>query len=348
MGYDWPPPEVPVRLVPIALALALAAPALAQQPQVPAEDKQSEYQRVFAEGLDALTRRDLKRGEAAFKRCRELFPEQPVVHYNLACTYSLAEKPDQAVECLRLAYEKGFVDLSHMGRDADLDPVRRTPAFRALLADLEQRTLAAVGPALRHVPEQAGAPILVWIHDQGGQPQADLDGLRSVFPGWLILAPQGRPGPRQGLVWDDRVEFVVVERLRALRAELKVDDPETRKRTFVVGDGAAGAMAVLVAAQHPELFGGVLAAGPRLHGALADLEPGGLRAYLVVKRDAPDEVEAGVVARDALVRAGSAVVLERYPLAKPLEKDRAVLLRGLGWLKGDAVKLPGAGVEQSF
>jgi predicted esterase len=338
-----------VRLVPLALALALAAPALAQQ-QPPAEDKQSEYQRRFAEGLDALHRRDLKRGEAAFKRCLELFPEQPVVHYNLACTYSLAEKPDEAVTFLRQAYERGFVDLSHVGRDTDLDAVRRTPQFRALLTDLEQRTLASVGPALRHVPEPAvaGAPILVWIHDQGGLPQSDLDGLRSIFPGWVILAPQGRPGPRQGLVWDDRVEFVVVERLRALRAELKLDDPETRRRTFVVGDGAAGALAVLVAAQHPDLFGGVLAAGPRLHVALADVEPSGLRAYLVVRRDAPEEVEAGVSARDALVRAGSAVVLERYPLPKPLEKDRAVLVRGLGWLKGDAVKLPGAGVEQSF
>src|SRR5690606_12307563 len=142
-------------------------------------------------------------------RCVQLFPQQAVSYYNLACTYSLGERTDEAVQMLRAAFERGFVDLAHMSRDMDLDPIRRTPAFRAALAEFEATLLRQVGPALTHVPD-AGAPegVLVWVHDQGVDPARDLERLRRLLPRWAILVPQGVP-TRQGHVWDQRVEFVV-------------------------------------------------------------------------------------------------------------------------------------------
>lgn len=324
----------------LALLLTAAPAARAQDPAA----RQAEYSEAFSAGLDAITRRDLARSEALFKRCVELMPDEPVAYYNLACTYSLGEKTDLAVQMLRDAFQRGFVDVSHMSRDLDLDPIRRTPAFRGALKEFETTLLNQVGPALTHVPEGAPAGVLVWVHDQGAAPARELERLRTVLPGWAILVPQGLQA-RSGFAWDDRVEFVVVERLRAFSAELGARAP----RALIAGEGAAGAMALLVATQHPELVAGVLASGPRLGSAVQDdVTPSGMRAYLVVHREDPAQLEQGVRARDHFVRAKSPVVLERYPLARPLEQDRAVLLRALSWLQGQPVQLPGAGVELTF
>jgi hypothetical protein len=325
----------------VLAALLLVAPfARAQDPDA----LQAEYSEAFSAGLEAITRRDLARSEALFKRCVQLRPDQPVAYYNLACTYSLGEKTDAAVEMLREAFKRGFVDVSHMTRDTDLDAIRRTPAFRGALAEFEAALLGQVGPALSHVPQGAPAGVLVWVHDQGVAPARDLERLRTILPNWAILVPQGL-NVRAGFAWDERVEFVVVERLRAFAAELGGRAP----RALIAGDGDAGVMALLVASQHPDLVAGVLASGPRLgSGVEGDVAPSGLRAYLVVHKDDAAQVEDAVRARDQFVRAKSAVVLERYPLANPLAQDRAILLRALSWLQGQPVQLPGAGVELTF
>ncbi len=335
----------------LALGLALCAPATAQErPQVdPAAERQAEFSMLFSQGLEAITRRDLARSEQLFKRCVQLYPDQAVSYYNLACTYSLGERADEAVQMLRAAFERGFVDVSHMSRDLDLDPIRRAPVFRAAMSDFEGTLLRQVGPALSHVPEGAPEGVLVWVHDQGAAPARELERLRQLLPRWAILVPQGVP-VREGHAWDERVEFVVVERLRGFTADLTAGaGAPAPLRAFVAGEGAAGAMALLVAVQHPDLVQGVLAAGPGLARAVDDdLAPSGTRAYLVVHKDDAGQVQAGVQARDRFVKAKSAVVLERYPLPSPLSQDRAVLLRALTWLQGQPVQLPGAGAEQVF
>lgn len=334
----------------LTLGLALCAPAARAQdtPVDPAAEKQAEFSRLFSEGLEAITRRDLARSERLFKQCAQLFPDQPVAYYNLACTYSLGEHAPEAVQMLREAFQRGFVDVSHMNRDLDLDPIRRTPEFRAVMSEFEATLLRQVGPALTYRPEGAPEGVLVWIHDQAVAPERDLERLRELLPRWAILVPQGVP-VRTGFAWDERVEFVVVERLRAFASELTGPGAAAPVRAFVVGEGDAGAMALQVAVQHPDLVQGVLAAGPGLGRAVDDdLVPTGTRAYLVVQKGDAGQVESGVEARDHFVKAKSPVVLERYPLPSPLSEDRAVLLRALTWLQGQPVQLPGAGAEQVF
>ncbi|MCO5165526.1 MAG: hypothetical protein M9894_04040 [Planctomycetes bacterium] len=340
-------------LTALALVFAVSAGvARAQQRQQqvdPEAERQAEFSRLFAEGLDAITRRDLARSEALFKRCVELFPNQAVSHYNLACTYALGEKAEKAVAALRDAFRLGFVDLGHMSRDVDLDPIRRTPLFRGAISEFEAALLGQVGEPLTHVPAGDGPPdgLLVWVHDQRASPARDLERLRTLLPRWAILVPQGVP-LRDAFAWDERVEFVVVERLRAFTGQLRRPGA-TPLRALVAGEGAAGTMALSVALHHPDLVAGVLAAGPNLGAAVdADLAPSGTRAYLLVHRDDANHVRAGVQARDRFVKAKSPVVLERYPLPNPLSQDRAVLLRALGWLQGREVTLPGAGAEHTF
>jgi tetratricopeptide (TPR) repeat protein len=78
-------------------------------------------------------------GLAIDKRLVQLRPEDPLAHYNLACSYALLKRPDQAIKTLRLAVELGYRDFRYMREDRDLESVRRDPRFRQLLREFENR-----------------------------------------------------------------------------------------------------------------------------------------------------------------------------------------------------------------
>jgi len=63
----------------------------------------------------------------------EAHPEYPMPLYNLACCESLAGRPAEAVEHLRLAIERGEQFRSMAAEDSDFDPIREEPAFKELI-----------------------------------------------------------------------------------------------------------------------------------------------------------------------------------------------------------------------
>jgi tetratricopeptide (TPR) repeat protein len=71
------------------------------------------------------------------RRLVQLRPRDPLAHYNLACSYALLKRPDQALKTLRLAVELGYRDFRYMREDRDLDSVRHDPRFRQLLREFE-------------------------------------------------------------------------------------------------------------------------------------------------------------------------------------------------------------------
>lgn len=73
------------------------------------------------------------------KRLVQLRPGDPLAHYNLACSYSLLKRPDQALKTLRRAVELGYRDFRYMREDRDLDSIRHDPRFRQLLREFENR-----------------------------------------------------------------------------------------------------------------------------------------------------------------------------------------------------------------
>ena len=62
-----------------------------------------------------------------------LEPENPVVFYNLACSYSLTDQFDRAAEALEKAIQLGYEDFAWLAKDPDLKKFRKQPAFRAIL-----------------------------------------------------------------------------------------------------------------------------------------------------------------------------------------------------------------------
>jgi Flp pilus assembly protein TadD len=71
------------------------------------------------------------------KRLVQLRPTDPLAHYNLACSYALLKRQDQALRTLRRAVELGYRDFCYMREDRDLDSIRTDPRFRQLLREYE-------------------------------------------------------------------------------------------------------------------------------------------------------------------------------------------------------------------
>lgn len=104
------------------------------------------YERVLKEKpdhLDALmiladvyTRKGLyDRGLEMDERLSKLCQEDPIVHYNLACSYALTGKRELAVAALQKAVQLGYDDLPHLLKDPDLKTLHNDPAFEALIRD---------------------------------------------------------------------------------------------------------------------------------------------------------------------------------------------------------------------
>lgn len=61
----------------------------------------------------------------------------PIVHYNLACSYALIGQVDKAIDTLELAIEYGYRDFTYLQRDPDLEGIRHDPRYLALLSRIQ-------------------------------------------------------------------------------------------------------------------------------------------------------------------------------------------------------------------
>jgi serine/threonine protein kinase/Flp pilus assembly protein TadD len=62
-----------------------------------------------------------------------LDPDDPGLLYNVACTYSVLGKLDGALSVLERALDKGYANKEWMENDPDLEPIRSSPRYQALL-----------------------------------------------------------------------------------------------------------------------------------------------------------------------------------------------------------------------
>jgi hypothetical protein len=60
-------------------------------------------------------------------------PEDPLVLYNVACLHALIDKRQEALGYLEKSVRNGFGHMDSMLSDADLDSIRRTPWFQAIV-----------------------------------------------------------------------------------------------------------------------------------------------------------------------------------------------------------------------
>jgi hypothetical protein len=70
------------------------------------------------------------------ERLAHLRPKDSLVLYNLACSYSLMDRVDEALLALEKALSMGYRDFKWLAEDPDLQNVRRHPLFQKIRAKL--------------------------------------------------------------------------------------------------------------------------------------------------------------------------------------------------------------------
>src|SRR5438034_1400868 len=72
------------------------------------------------------------------ERLSHLEPTNPLVFYNLACSYSLIGEVDLAANALEKALTLGYRDFKWLAKDPDLRTLRKHPAFREIEAKIRK------------------------------------------------------------------------------------------------------------------------------------------------------------------------------------------------------------------
>jgi hypothetical protein len=86
---------------------------------------------------DDYTRRGLyTEGLRIDQRLSLLRPDDAVVHYNLACSYSLTDQMEPAFQALHAAISLGYRDFEAMDNDPDLDNVRQHAEYKRIRAKM--------------------------------------------------------------------------------------------------------------------------------------------------------------------------------------------------------------------
>jgi hypothetical protein len=66
------------------------------------------------------------------KQLSQIEPRNPLVFYNLACSYSLNREVDLAVAALEKALALGYRDFQWLSKDPDLRRLRKHPSYRTI------------------------------------------------------------------------------------------------------------------------------------------------------------------------------------------------------------------------
>ena len=97
----------------------------------------------FVEALQLLGDHYTQRGQyeqglKVDERLSRLEPRNPLVFYNLACSYSLIGEVDQAAHALNKALALGYRDFKWLAKDPDLRTLRKHPLFRDIEAKIRK------------------------------------------------------------------------------------------------------------------------------------------------------------------------------------------------------------------
>ena len=97
----------------------------------------------YVEALQVLGDHYTQRGrfENSLKvdqRLSRLEPRNPLVFYNLACSYSLNREFDRAAASLEKALSLGYTDFKWLAKDPDLRTLRKHPLYRSIEAKIRK------------------------------------------------------------------------------------------------------------------------------------------------------------------------------------------------------------------
>jgi len=76
------------------------------------------------------------------ERLARLEPQNSLVFYNLACSYSLTDQLDRAALALDKALQLGYRDFNFLAKDPDLRKLRQHPVYRYIEAKIRRMKIS--------------------------------------------------------------------------------------------------------------------------------------------------------------------------------------------------------------
>jgi hypothetical protein len=104
----------------------------------------------FVEALQVLGDHYTQRGEHKHSldvdiQLSLLEPRNPLVFYNLACSYSLNGDVDLAATALEKALTLGYCDFKWLAKDPDLRSLRNHPVYKSIVARIRKMKVRITG-----------------------------------------------------------------------------------------------------------------------------------------------------------------------------------------------------------
>ena len=94
-------------------------------------EKKSDFVEALAALGDLYTKKGFyEKGLIVDEKLATLRPDDAIVLYNLACSYSLVNNLDKALRTIKQAVECGYDNLDHLNQDPDLLNLRKDSRFR--------------------------------------------------------------------------------------------------------------------------------------------------------------------------------------------------------------------------
>jgi tetratricopeptide (TPR) repeat protein len=94
-------------------------------------------------GDDYTRRGRFEEGLRVDEKLSRLKPDDSLIHYNLACSYSLTNQCDLAAEALELALNFGYRDFKWMMQDPDLKNLREHSDYKRIRAKVRELQVRA-------------------------------------------------------------------------------------------------------------------------------------------------------------------------------------------------------------
>lgn len=123
-----------------------AAPVLPSDEQAALSERVNKLARLEENNrraLEAMSLREFDRAREILKGAITESPEQPVLHYNMACIEALSGNIESALNYLSASVDLGFNDIEHLNQDRDLDNLRSESQFKRLYQIVASNAIAA-------------------------------------------------------------------------------------------------------------------------------------------------------------------------------------------------------------
>jgi predicted esterase len=221
---------------------------------------------------------DFSEAESYYELAMQADPTWSYPPYQLACNYELWNRHAQAVPQFELAMALGYDDFPTALMDYELGRIRDALDFNATLLDIRDRYVAsaatrvgqpiAVPPA--GDPPSGGWPLMLLLHGYGDTNLSYLDSAQAWADlGFVAVAVPGSVPAMEGrYMWSmDSLEPTRRD-LQAIVGSPLLDGVVNRDRVFLLGFSQGALHAMLLTAENPDLYAGVVALSPG--GSLAE------------------------------------------------------------------------------